>query len=246
MAGTPTPRLLLPLPAETDPADVPLDLSKLASALDSGGSGSVPGGVAYDNQGTFSARPAAATRGRYYFATDANTLYRDTGSAWVQVAPQSIGGGVLPTSPVDGQEIFMSNWHLRYSAGSASTYKWQFYGGTPTAASFLTAQNASVGAWAAGQPGLSLSNPGDYLFTFSASATLSAAGLIGLAVAFNGSPLLDTQTALQCAAGEQFLGRADVLMPNIAAGAYAVAFYTTSVGTSFARSYLSIQPQRIG
>jgi microcystin-dependent protein len=82
MAGTPTPRLSLPVPAEDDPADVPADLSKLAVALDSGGSGSVTGGVAFDNQGVLSSRPAPGVRGRYYFATDLGVLYRDDGTAW--------------------------------------------------------------------------------------------------------------------------------------------------------------------
>lgn len=83
----PTPRLSLPVPVETDPADVPADLVKLATALDSGGSGSIAGGVAFDNQGTQSALPAAGVRGRYYFATDTQILYRDTGTAWVAFAP---------------------------------------------------------------------------------------------------------------------------------------------------------------
>lgn len=39
-------------------------------------------------QGTLSARPAAGTAGRLYFATDANggTLYFDSGATWVQIA----------------------------------------------------------------------------------------------------------------------------------------------------------------
>lgn len=36
--------------------------------------------------GTFAARPAAGTAGRWYFATDTGTLYADTGAAWTQVA----------------------------------------------------------------------------------------------------------------------------------------------------------------
>jgi hypothetical protein len=41
----------------------------------------------------------------------------------------------LPGSPVDGQEIFFDAgggviWHFRYNAGSASTLKWEFVGGS--------------------------------------------------------------------------------------------------------------------
>lgn len=41
----------------------------------------------------------------------------------------------LPASPVDGQEVYYDTgsngvvWHLRYRAGSASAYKWEFVGG---------------------------------------------------------------------------------------------------------------------
>jgi hypothetical protein len=41
--------------------------------------------VARDSQGLFSGRPAAGVIGRYYYATDEGLLYRDTGSAWVQI-----------------------------------------------------------------------------------------------------------------------------------------------------------------
>lgn len=43
--------------------------------------------TAVDLQGTFAARPAAGTRGRYYWATDRDVLYRDTGTAWKAVGP---------------------------------------------------------------------------------------------------------------------------------------------------------------
>lgn len=87
----PTPRLGLPTPGETDPADIPSDIAKLTAALDAGGSGSPAGGVAFDNQGTQSALPTAGVRGRYYFAVDTGILYRDTGTAWVAFAPGVAG-----------------------------------------------------------------------------------------------------------------------------------------------------------
>lgn len=44
----------------------------------------------------------------------------------------------LPSSPVDGQEVYYvvdsSNkviWHMRYNAGSGSSYKWESVGGSP-------------------------------------------------------------------------------------------------------------------
>lgn len=44
----------------------------------------------------------------------------------------------LPSSPVDGQEIYYAAdatngviWHLRYRSGSSSSYKWEYVGGGP-------------------------------------------------------------------------------------------------------------------
>lgn len=42
-------------------------------------------------QGTFSARPAAGTAGRFYFATDSKVLYYDNGSVWNEAG--GAGGG---------------------------------------------------------------------------------------------------------------------------------------------------------
>lgn len=65
-------------------ADVPLWLSRLATDLDD---------VAKDDQGALSARPAAGKRGRYYYATDQLRLYRDTGSAWVEIEMRNLYWG---------------------------------------------------------------------------------------------------------------------------------------------------------
>ena len=51
-------------------------------------------------------------------------------------------GTSLPGSPVDGQEAILVDsitaptyqWRMRYNAGSTSTYKWEFVGGTPARA----------------------------------------------------------------------------------------------------------------
>src|SRR5437867_753154 len=58
--------------------------------------------------GTLAARPAASeANGRYYFATDqaGGTLYRDNGTAWVQVSP---GVTSIAISPV-GFQIALEN-----------------------------------------------------------------------------------------------------------------------------------------
>lgn len=47
--------------------------------------------VAIDAQGLAAARPAAGTRGSYYYATDDGILYRDTGAGWVGLATFTAG-----------------------------------------------------------------------------------------------------------------------------------------------------------
>ena len=122
-----TPRLSLPVPVESDPADVPADLLKLANALD-GGSTSVAGGVAFDSQGTQSALPSAGVRGRYYYATDTGVLYRDTGAAWVAFTPATSGfatgdlkASALPAAPAgwllcDGSAVLRATYPGLFAA----------------------------------------------------------------------------------------------------------------------------------
>jgi hypothetical protein len=82
MPGTPTIRLKLPLPAQTDPADVPTDLGKLANALD-------PVAAVFT---TGSGAPATpGTAGRFYWRTDTRTLYFDDGTTWQPIAGPSAG-----------------------------------------------------------------------------------------------------------------------------------------------------------
>lgn len=63
--------------------------------------------VAIDDQGPISARPVAGVRGFYYYATDTEQLYRDTGSGWVPIGVDAtkLAGEVpaasLPTIPLN-------------------------------------------------------------------------------------------------------------------------------------------------
>lgn len=77
-----TTRWELPYPETSDAADVPKWMKEMATSLD---------GVAMDDQGALGSRPAAGKKGRYYYATDAEALYRDTGAAWVRVGAFKTG-----------------------------------------------------------------------------------------------------------------------------------------------------------
>lgn len=80
-----TPRLALPYPDESDPADVPVDLVNLANKLD--------GGVTAYGQGTASQRPVAGVQGRLWYSTDTGVVSWDTGAAWVTIGPYTPPSG---------------------------------------------------------------------------------------------------------------------------------------------------------
>lgn len=67
----------VPYPSLADPADVPSDLQDLVARLESV--------MALVDQGSLGARPAAGTRGKFYFETSGSILYYDTGTSWVSV-----------------------------------------------------------------------------------------------------------------------------------------------------------------
>jgi hypothetical protein len=135
-----TSRLALPYPIPDDSVDVPRDVQALAAKLDPS--------VAVDTQGTFAARPAAAVSGRYYYATDAATLYRDTGTAWVPVGPLP-KVTTLPVTAADGQQVIwtpnystmnasnLPHWHMIFNSGDGN---WYYLGGA-------AAHTLSIGAW---------------------------------------------------------------------------------------------------
>src|SRR4051812_11931839 len=77
-----TTRLALPYPALTDTADVPRDISALATALDV---------AATYAEGTLVGRPAAGLRGRIYRATDTGQVFLDNGAAWVTLSQYAEG-----------------------------------------------------------------------------------------------------------------------------------------------------------
>jgi hypothetical protein len=92
----------------------------------------------------------------------------------------------LPVAPIDGQEVYYvadaANgviWHLRYSAGSSSAYKWEFVGGSPLSAEVLAGEvpaNLTGSFQALTTPGPSITLPlaGDYLVELEARVNLNA------------------------------------------------------------------------
>jgi hypothetical protein len=170
MPATPTPRLKLPLPAESDPADVPLDLSKLATPLDAA--------AVVFTQGAFSTRPSVGTQGRLFYATDGKTFWWDDGTTWQQIVPLAITQSALPSGAVVGQEIRYLGpgtsawWHLRYNGTT-----WDVMGGTPLAAYLDRNDSTSSSAYAdLGGPQVTLPLAGDYTFDFGFTPNGSPSG----------------------------------------------------------------------
>ena len=251
MPGTPTTRLKLPLPAQSDPADVPTDLGKLANALD-------PTAVVF-LQGLASAKPAAGTAGRVFMATDTGAAYWDTGTMW-----RMIGGApivtALPASPANGDEVYYQptsdvsyKWHLRYNAGSGNAQKWEFLGGSALAAgpsgSLTTASTLRVAL--TNGPTLTVPATGAYFVRWAITTSQGAAGVVqasaqpgrgttGLSV----TPLITLGQAQYdgvrafAEQGEVALTAGDVVQ--------LLVFVNTATNVSFSNGYLSLQPIRVG
>lgn len=120
-------------------------------------------------------------------------------------------GTNLPASPFDGQEYSLvvdaTNgvvWRFKYNAGSGSSFKWEFVGGSPMVGTVDTPEAANfVGTW------------GD-LATVGATVTLPRAG----------DYLLQARSLVTCGAG------ADVLYIGLAVGATSPPDATYQAGTT--------------
>lgn len=85
-------------------AAAPDSATYVTMAAEAGLSAEAVLGTAVIMAGTLAARPAAATAGRLYFATDDNggTLYRDTGAAWTQIGvPNNVQGTSIVTTAAE-------------------------------------------------------------------------------------------------------------------------------------------------
>jgi hypothetical protein len=92
----------------------------------------------------------------------------------------------LPGSPVDGQEVYFNadaangvKWHLRYNAGSASAYKWEFIGGSALHAAVDAGEGTTSATYtdlATVGPSITLPLAGDYDVEAGAQLWNSAAG----------------------------------------------------------------------
>lgn len=108
----------------------------------------------------------------------------------------------LPSSPVDGQEIYYQAdgtngviWHLRYRAASASTYKWELVGGPPLMSQVLGdnfAGTITANAWVAigTDPSITAPLAGEYVAEHSTSLYIGSGtfpGYVGIGIRVGGT-----------------------------------------------------------
>jgi hypothetical protein len=170
----------------------------------------------------------------------------------------------LPGSPVDGQEVYYvadaTNgviWHLRYNAGSASAYKWEFVGGPDLYAEVQTGEgtaSATFADLATVGPSITVPLAGDYLvsigvrinattaavygrMSFAVGATAAAVNDSAEATSINGtSGLYDYMSAFQT-----------TRKLAVAAAAAIVAKYNAGGATAtFQNRRLLVAPIRVG
>lgn len=133
-------------------------------------------------------------------------------------------GTALPSSPVDGEELYYVAdttsrviWHLRYNAGSSSSYKWEMLGEPPLRKHVETAESpTTANTWVdltTDGPGIAVPLAGEYWLAYGLRVTAT-----NVAATFE-------MTARPWVAG------ADVGAPN--------AGHTT-VGTTQSNNYASV------
>lgn len=267
MASGHTPLRSYPYPLETDTPDVAADMQSLAVALDN---------APVVKQGTLAARPASAVAGnRYLVQGDPNTSnngieWYDTGSGWLQVVSPISLVTSLPTTPYDGQVIdFLADatngiiWRLRYRAASASSYKWEFLGGSSLFSQVMTAQSSSTfNTWlnlttAGPQITLPTGLGGDFAWRMGCTMNAVPPGgsaFMGLAVnatapGFGAQPWPERSAQGAGSATAEDMVASSGQLSSVAAAAVLKAQYYISASTgtvTFGARFLEIRPIRVG
>lgn len=114
--------------------------------------------------------------------------------------------GALPSSPSDGDEVYYQAdatngviWHLRYNAGSASTYKWEFIGGSPiTAIDNTNAPTTASTTYVAltGDPSITLPRNGQYDIHYGCLMSITSAGSALSSLSIDGDAASDNDSVV--------------------------------------------------
>lgn len=117
-----------PNPTRVDTADVPRDIGSVVTAIEKS--------MMY-GQGTFGVRPAVGIQGRTYYASDAQTFWYDTGSAWIEWGAVHSGSILFSGSTsqllASGQSLVNNSWiasklaadtQYRFTVYTDGTHNW--------------------------------------------------------------------------------------------------------------------------
>jgi hypothetical protein len=176
------------------------------------------------------------------------------------VIPQGALVTALPGSPVDGQEVVLTDsltvptyaWHLRYVAAKASN-KWIHLGGSARFSEVVTPEAVAGAAY--GNPvGPDMTVPvtGDYWITIGCrvSSTDATVILAGMSYAIGAAAALDADAILwgkDNSANPQYGGMTRRRQKSLVGGAALTMRYKKSAGAlSVADRWLALEPLAIG
>ena len=189
----------------------------------------------------------------------------------VAMPPQFVT--TLPSSPIDGQEVYYQStaagtgggasnsmadvgavWHLRYRAASASTYKWEFVGGGALYSQTATDASAALtsSTWSGingADPSITVALAGEYMvsnrltFSFSTALTMIS-GLKFGSVEASGS---DQSSVYQRVSGNYYYSLYSTDMRGIAATTAVNQRYWADASATITRyrASVSITPIRV-
>ena len=180
--------------------------------------------------------------------------------AWATPATVSYGT-TLPASPVDGQEAILVDsttnpsyqWRFRYNAGSSSTYKWEYMGGSFARAEVTAYEALPVfGAWqnlGTNGPAVVAARAGDYDVLAGAVAQHGAAATknVYISAAVGDTNGVEPWSRVTVSANAFFQLSIGQRFTGVSAGATIKLRYfaETDAGVLFGERWLRLQPIRV-
>lgn len=177
-----------------------------------------------------------------------------SGAFLAALAPSTL----LPPNPADGQEInYLADsangvvWRLKYRAGSASAYKWEFLGGPPLWKVLGDeVLSATTGAWidATTVPKVTVPLAGNYLARGLANWRLGTGGCSGFLGLAAGATAPSFQQAVNVATANNAgtVPVEGVLTGLAAAGDIRLRFYQNNASCFVNNKVLFVTPVRVG
>jgi hypothetical protein len=219
--------------------------------------------------GTGAQQAAAGNTGVIAGGTTGQVLTKKTATDYdTQWSTPSAGGSgparvtSLPASPTDGQEVYYvadaTNgilWHLRYNAGSASAYKWEFVGGSALRTQVDAKENTTVvsyGNLTTVGPDVTVPLVGDYDVSFGAAIIsqgtthLSSMGLTVNAAAVVAGDEASVNNQTNTVGATAMMTRRKTAIP--ASALLRMQYKTNSAGlvADFSFRWLQVIPIRVG